>query len=116
MITCCAISGAVQATIASKSMSFRRCFGPGCISGTVMEWAESRDIPMSHIQPREPQQSACVERYNRMNRHEWLDLHIFESIAEVRHFSTECLWSSNKERLSLGNGGRTSAQKLKMAT
>ncbi len=47
-------------------------------------------------------------------RHEWLDLHIFESIEEVRQIATEWLWSYNNERPNMGNGGMTPAQKQKM--
>ena len=89
--------------------------GPEYISGTLMEWAEHKGIALAHIQPGKPQQNAYVERYNRTVRHEWLDLHIFETIDEVRQIATEWLWSYNNERPNMGNGGMTPAQKLKMA-
>ncbi len=53
-----------------------------------MEWAEKRGIALTYIQPGKPQQNAYVERYNRMVRHEWLDLFIFESIKEVQQIAT----------------------------
>jgi len=34
------------------------------------------------IQPSKPQQNAYVERYNRIVRHEWLDMKEFETIEE----------------------------------
>ena len=89
--------------------------GPEYISGTLMEWAEHKGISLAHIQPGKPQQNAYVERYNRTIRHEWLDLHIFETIDEVQQIATEWLWSYNNERPNMGNGGMTPAQKLRMA-
>ncbi|MGR3758994.1 IS3 family transposase [Roseobacteraceae bacterium NS-SX3] len=89
--------------------------GPEYVSGTLMEWAENRDITLAYIQPGKPQQNAYVERYNRTVRHEWLDLYIFESIDEVQQIATEWLWSYNNERPNMGNGGMTPAQKLRMA-
>ncbi len=89
--------------------------GPEYISGTLMEWAENKGIALAHIQPGKPQQNAYVERYNRTVRHEWLDLHIFETIDEVQQIATEWLWSYNNERPNMGNGGMTPVQKLRMA-
>ena len=89
--------------------------GPECVSGTLMEWAENKGIALAHIQPGKPQQNAYVERYNRPVRHEWLDLHIFETIDQVQQIATEWLWSYNHERPNMGNGGMSPAQKLRMA-
>ena len=89
--------------------------GPEYISGTLMEWAEHKGIALAHIQPGKPQQNAYVERYNRTVRHEWLDLHIFETIDEVQQIATEWLWSYNNERPNMGNGGMTPVQKLRTA-
>ena len=89
--------------------------GPEYISGRLMEWAEDKGITLTYIQPGKPQQNAYVERYNRTVRHEWLDLHIFETIEEVQNIATEWLWTYNHERPNMGNGGLTPAMKLKMA-
>lgn len=89
--------------------------GPEYVSGTLMERAESRGIALTYIQPVKPQHNAYVERYNQTVWHEWLNLYIFESIEEVKQIATEWLWSYNHERSNMGNGGMTSAQKLKMA-
>lgn len=48
--------------------------GPEYIGGTLREWAGHKGIALAHIQPGKPQQNACVERYHRTVRHEWLDL------------------------------------------
>ena len=89
--------------------------GPEYISGRLMEWAEDKGITLTYIQPGKPQQNAYVERYNRTVRHEWLDLHIFETIEEVQNIATEWLWTYNNERPNMGIVGVTPAQKLKMA-
>ena len=89
--------------------------GPEYISGRLMEWAEDKGITLTYIQPGKPQQNAYVERYNRTVRHEWLDLHILETIEEVQNIATEWLWTYNHERPNMGNGGLTPAMKLKMA-
>ena len=46
--------------------------GPEYISGTLMTWAEKRNIRLEYIQPGKPQQNAYIERYNRTVRGEWL--------------------------------------------
>lgn len=93
MATCCAILEAAQAAITFNSTLFPTCYGREYISSTLMEWAGNKGIDLAHIQPGKPQQNAYVERYNRTVRHEWLDLHIFETIDQVQQIATECLWS-----------------------
>ncbi len=89
--------------------------GPEYISGALMEWAEHKGIALADVQPAKPQQNACVGRYNRTVRHEWLDLHIFDSIDAVQQIAPEWLRSYNNERPKMGNGDMTPAQKLRMA-
>jgi putative transposase len=71
---------------------------PEYISGTLMEWAETRGISIRHIQPGKPQQNAYIERYNRTVRHEWLDQHIIETIEEAQDYATQWLWTYNNDR------------------
>ena len=71
---------------------------PEYISGKLLLWAEKRGITIQHIQPGQPQQNACIERYNRTVRHEWLDQHIIETIEEVQDFATQWLWTYNNDR------------------
>ena len=47
--------------------------GPEYVSGRLIERAEQGGIAPACIQPGKPRQNACVERYNRTVRHEWLD-------------------------------------------
>lgn len=46
--------------------------GPEYVSGALKDWAEKRGIRLQFIQPGRPQQNACIERYNRTVRYDWL--------------------------------------------
>ncbi|MDG1183541.1 MAG: IS3 family transposase [Tateyamaria sp.] len=89
--------------------------GPEYISGTLMAWAEKRNIRLEYIQPGKPQQNAYIERYNRTVRGEWLSQYIFETIEEAQDQATEWLWTYNNERPNMAIGGITPAMKLKTA-
>ena len=60
---------------------------------------------MLYIQPGKPNQNAYVERYNRTVRHEWLDMHTFESIEQAQLLATQWLWRYNNERPNSAIGG-----------
>jgi putative transposase len=98
-----------------KPKTIRVDNGPEYISGTLMEWAEKRNVRLEYIQPGKPQQNAYIERYNRTVRGEWLGQYIFETIEEAQHQATEWLWTYNNERPNMGIGGMTPAMKLKTA-
>ena len=72
--------------------------GPEYISHTLIEWANDNDITILFIQPGKPTQNAYIERFNRTVRHEWLELHLFESIEQAQLLATQWLWSYNNER------------------
>ena len=75
---------------------------------------EFDEDPGKHAHTR-PADEAVVERYNRTVRHEWLDLYIFDTIAEAQSIATNWRWTYNNERPNMGIDGITPAQKLKMA-
>jgi putative transposase len=102
--------------------------GPEYVGGKLMEWALKHGVALQHIQPGKPQQNACVERYNRTVRHEWLDQCITEILEplgdcmqspagqrDAQHFATQWLWTCNHERPNMGIGGITPARKLNAA-
>ena len=89
--------------------------GSEMCSGWFQTWAEQRGIRIMFIQPGKPTQNAYVERFNRTVRHEWLDLHLFESIEQAQHTATEWLWRYNNERPNMAIGGITPVQKLAKA-
>ena len=52
-----------------------------------------------------PTQNAYIERFNRTARHEWLDLHLFESVEHAQNLATEWLWTYNNVRPHSAIGG-----------
>jgi putative transposase len=67
------------------------------------------------IQPGKPTQNAYVERFNRTARHEWLDMHTFESINQAQLLATQWLWIYNNERPHTGINGVPPRYLLKAA-
>ena len=59
--------------------------------------------------------NAYIERYNRTVRHEWLDMHVFESVAQAQQLATEWLWLYNNERPNTAIGGVPPRSLLKAA-
>ena len=56
-------------------------------------------------QPGKPTQNTYVERFNRTVRHEWLDLHDFESVQHAQFLVTQWLRTYNNERPNTAIGG-----------
>ena len=54
------------------------------INKTLIDWANSQQIKLLYTQPGKPTQNAYIERFNRTARHEWLDLHLFETIEQAQ--------------------------------
>ena len=95
-----------------KPKAIRCDNGPEYLSGQLVAWARKYHIQLHYIQPGKPQQNAYVERYNRTVRHEWLNQHLFESIAHAQETATQWLWQYNNERPNMAVGGITPMQKL----
>nr|WP_199930498.1 IS3 family transposase [Sedimenticola thiotaurini] len=95
-----------------KPKAIRCDNGPEYLSGRLVEWADKQRTQLQYIQPGKPQQNAYVERFNRTVRHEWLDQHLFESIAHAQDTATKWLWSYNNERPNMALGEITPIQKL----
>lgn len=89
--------------------------GPEYVSCKLIEWAKKQQIVLSYIQPGKPNQNAYVERYNRTVRHEWLDLHEFDSIGHAQLLATQWLWIYNNERPHSALGGIPPRYLLKAA-
>ncbi len=70
-----------------------------------MNWANQHHITLMYIQPGKPTQNAYIERFNRTARHEWLDMHMFESVEQVQQLATEWQWQYNNERPNTAIGG-----------
>ena len=89
--------------------------GPEYISQTLVDWTNKNQITLLYIQPGKPTQNAYVERFNRTARHEWLDLHLFESIEHAQLLATQWLWLYNNERPHTAIGGIPPRQLLDAA-
>lgn len=89
--------------------------GSEMCSAEFQNWAAKRGISLLFIQPGKPTQNACIERFNRTVRHEWLDAHLFDSIEHAQRTATDWLWHYNNERPNMANGGITPIQKLDKA-
>ena len=72
--------------------------GLECLAQSLVEWTNKRQITLIYIQPGKPTQNAYIERFNRTVRHEWLDMHLFESVEHAQSLATEWLWTYNNER------------------
>jgi len=79
--------------------------GPEYVSSVLANWAKKNSIELKFIQPGNPQQNAYIERYNRTVRYDWLNQHLFSSIAEVQDQATRWLWTYNNERPNMAIGG-----------
>ena len=89
--------------------------GPEYIAQALIDWANSRRITLMYIQPGKPTQNAYIGRFNRTVRHEWLDLHVFESVEQAQALATQWLWLYNNERPNTAIGGIPPRQLLKAA-
>jgi len=85
------------------------------ISETTKTWAAKHGFEIAFIQPGQPQQNACVERYNRTVRYDRLAHHLFDSLDEIQDFATRWLWTCNHERPRMALGDITPIQKLALA-
>ena len=72
-------------------------------------------ITLLYIQPGKPTQNAYIERFNRTARHEWLDMHQFDSIAHAQLLATQWLWQYNNERPNTAIGGVPPRRLMKVA-
>lgn len=98
-----------------KPAAIRCDNGPEYISQTLVDWANDNQITLLYIQPGKPTQNAYIERFNRTVRHEWLDLHMFESVNQAQILATEWLWQYNNERPHTAIGGVPPRQLLEVA-
>ncbi len=82
---------------------------------SLVDWANEKQITLMNIQLGKPTQDAYIERFNRTVRHEWLDMHLFESIEHAQYLATEWLWTYNNERPNSAIEGVPPRQLLKAA-
>lgn len=96
-----------------KPKAIRLDNGPEYMAASLVNWAKQHDIYLAYIQPGKPTQNAYIERFNRTARHEWLDLHTFESVEHAQLLATQWLWLYNNKRPHVGIGGVPPRQYLR---
>lgn len=77
-----------------------------------MTWAKQHNIRLNFIQPEKPQQNACIERYNRTVRYDWLRQSLFSSLNELQEYATKWQWFYNNERPNMTLNGFTPMQHI----
>lgn len=98
-----------------KPDSIRCDNGPEYLSHKLIDWANKQQITLMYIQPGKPTQNAYIERFNRTSRHEWLDLHLFDSVEHAQWLATKWMWTYNNERPHSAIGGVPPKMMLKAA-
>ncbi|MEM7284521.1 MAG: transposase, partial [Pseudomonadota bacterium] len=76
--------GAAQAIIASRSTSFRRCYGPEFVAQTVRDWIKAVGAKTAYIEPGSPWENGYCESFNARFRDEFLNGEIFYSLREAQ--------------------------------
>jgi len=76
-----------------KSAAIRCDNGPEYLAQSLIDWTNKHQITLLYIQPGKPTQNAYIERFNRTVRHEWLDMHLFESVEHAQSLATQWLWT-----------------------
>ena len=98
-----------------KPAAIRCDNGPEYVSQSLVNWANEHQMTLMYIQPGKPTQNAYIERFNRMVRHEWLDMRLFESIEHAQDLAADWLWKYDNERPNSAIGGVPPRQLLKAA-
>jgi transposase InsO family protein len=75
---------AAQVVIASKSASFRRCYGPEFIAKKVRDWITAVGAKTAYIEPGSPWENGFCESFNARFRDELLNCEIFYSLREAQ--------------------------------
>jgi len=72
--------------------------GPEFTAQSFVDWCTAAGVAIHYIQPGKPDQNAYIERFNRSDRTEVLNAHLFESIGELRVLTDTWLRIYNGER------------------
>ena len=95
-----------------KPMKIRCDNGPEYVCDALRDWAIRRGNGLQFIHPSKQQRNAYIKRYNKTVRYDWLDHHLFETVAEGQEYATEWLWPDDYERPNTAIGGVPPKQKL----
>ena len=101
---------AAQAIIASKSTTFRRCYGTEFTSKAILKWANDNKVEWHYIDPGKPQQNGYIESFNGSLRDECLNEEIFHSLADARRMLALWRYDYNNVRPHSSLGNNTPAE------
>uniref|UniRef100_UPI002492A95A integrase core domain-containing protein n=1 Tax=Roseibium album TaxID=311410 RepID=UPI002492A95A len=89
---------AAQAIIASKSTSFRRCYGSEFISRDLDLWAYANEVTLDFSRPGKPTDNGFIEAFNSKFRAECLNAHWFLTLADAREKMEDWRRHYNEDR------------------
>jgi putative transposase len=72
-------------------------------------------MPLSVIEPGNPQQNAYIVRYNRTPRYDWLNHYLFDGIEDVKNRANQWLWIYNNKHPNMALNGITPIMRLAAA-
>lgn len=72
--------------------------GPEFIAEKLKNWCRFHQIELHFIQPGKPTQNSLIERFNRTFRTDFLDVYLFENLAQMRNCAEIWMWKYNNER------------------
>lgn len=72
--------------------------GPEFIAEKLKNWCGFHEIELHFIQPGKPTQNSLIERFNRTFRTDFLDVYLFENLAQMRNYAEIWMWKYNNER------------------
>jgi transposase InsO family protein len=75
---------AAQAIIASKSTTFRRCYGPEFVAQAVRDWIKAVGAKTAYIAPGSPWENGYCESFNARMRDELLSGEVFYTLKEAK--------------------------------
>ena len=81
--------------------------GPEFESKEFKRWTNQHGILIHYIQPGKPAQNGFIERFNRTYRQDILDIHLFNSLREVKLLTQQWLNIYNLKRPHQSLGGLT---------
>jgi putative transposase len=72
--------------------------GPENIAGAMIQWSIDHNVDLHFIDPGKPAQNAWIESFNGRVRDEFLNVHLFRTLAEIREGADTWLIDYNEVR------------------
>lgn len=72
--------------------------GPENVAGAMLQWSIDHDVILHFIDPGKPAQNAWIESFNARVRDEFLNVHLFRTLADLREAADNWLIDYNDVR------------------